>query len=121
MLRFGAECRRVGEAVSGNAAADIGEGGPAPAVASWRIATIRAAAASVQDGRATSSAAARLRAEKLELHERERWTTDPGCHDVSAQKTGRAYPTVAGRIAMRCMMPTGQTGQTRRERPVRSW
>jgi hypothetical protein len=50
-------------------------------------------------------------AEKASLHrERERWAVDPWCHDVSAQKTGRARPTVAGMIPMRCMMPTEQAG-----------
>ena len=49
---------------------------------------------------------------------RERWVTDLRCHDVSAQQAGRARPTVAGRIPMRCIPPVEQTGQIRRDRPV---
>ncbi len=45
-----ADRKRVGEAVSGNVAAAIGEGGRVSAVANRRIATIRAAATIVQDG-----------------------------------------------------------------------
>ena len=62
-----ADRKRVDEAVSGNVAAGIGEGGRVPAVANRRIATIRAAATTVQDGRDTSTPAARSRAEKANL------------------------------------------------------
>jgi hypothetical protein len=62
-----ADRKRVGEAVSGNVAVDIGEGGRMPAVANRRIATIRAAATIVQDGRDTSTPAARSRADEPDL------------------------------------------------------
>ena len=78
------------------------------------------AAAIVRDGHDTSHPAAQLSAKERTCNERARWAADPEGHDVSAQKTGRASPTVAGRIPVRCMLPTGQTGQTRRERPVRA-
>ncbi len=52
--------------------------------------------------------------------ERGRLAAEVRRHDVLAQ-TGRARPTVAGRISMRCMIPAEQTGQTRSERPVRAW
>ncbi len=41
-------------------------------------------------------------------------------HEVSAQETGRLLPTVLGRTSMHRMVPAEQTGQMRKERPVKA-